>query len=58
MKARMRESTGSKEVKKCQLLDSLAEKVAGDLYLLTYSSPDEIFRVLENPFGNQTTIAL
>lgn len=42
------EPTGSKEVKKFQLLDSLDEKVARDLRLSTYSSSDEIFRVLEN----------
>ena len=50
--------TGSKEVKKFQLLDSLDEKVARDLRLSTYSSSDEIFRILENRFGNQATIAL
>lgn len=37
------ELTGSKEVKKFQLLDSLDEKVAIDLRLSTYSSTDEIF---------------
>ncbi|XP_049897103.1 uncharacterized protein LOC126388200 [Epinephelus moara] len=52
------EPTGSKEVKKFQLLDSLDEKVARDLRLSSYSSSDEIFRVLENRFGNQATIAL
>ena len=55
---RQGEPTGSKEVKKFQLLDSLDEKVARDLRLSTYSSSDEIFRILENRFGNQATIAL
>lgn len=52
------EPTGSKEVKKFQLLDSLEEKVARDLRLSTYGSADEIFRVLENRFGNRAAIAL
>ncbi|XP_061917836.1 uncharacterized protein LOC133659119 [Entelurus aequoreus] len=52
------EPTGSSEVKKFQLLDSLDEKVARELRLSTYSSADEIFRVLENRFGNQASIAL
>lgn len=52
------EPTGSKEVKKFQLLDSLDERVTRDLHLSLYNSSDEIFRVLENRFGNQATIAL
>lgn len=52
------EPTGSKEVKKFQLLDSLDERVAKDLRLSTYTSADEIFRVLENRYGNQATIAI
>ncbi|CAI5659844.1 unnamed protein product, partial [Oreochromis niloticus] len=52
------EPTGSMEVKKFQLLDSLDEKVAKDLRLSTYTSADEIFRVLENRYGNQATIAI
>lgn len=52
------EPTGSKEVKKFQLLVSLDEKVARELCLSTYNSSDEIIRVLENRFGNQATIAL
>lgn len=50
--------TGSKEVRKFQLLDSLEEKVARDLRLSTYGTADEIFRVLENRFGNKTAIAV
>ncbi|XP_014889418.1 uncharacterized protein LOC106948326 [Poecilia latipinna] len=52
------EPSGSKEVKKFQLLDSLDEKLAKDLRLSTYNSSDEIFRVLDNRFGNKATIAL
>lgn len=52
------EPSGSKEVKKFQLLDSLDEKVDKDLRLSTYNSSDEIFRVLDNRFGNKATIAL
>lgn len=52
------EPTGSMEVKKFQLLDSLDERVAKDLRLSTYTSADEIFRVLENRYGNQATIAI
>ncbi|KAK5862062.1 hypothetical protein PBY51_017494 [Eleginops maclovinus] len=52
------EPTGSREVRKFQLLDSLEEKVARDLRLSTYGTADEIFRVLENRFGNKTAIAL
>ncbi|CAI5671305.1 unnamed protein product [Oreochromis niloticus] len=52
------EPTGSMEVKKFQLLDSLDDKVAKDLRLSTYTSADEIFRVLENHYGNQATIAI
>lgn len=52
------EPSGSKEVKKFQLLDSVDEKVAKDLRLSSYNSSDEIFRVLDNRFGNKATIAL
>ena len=52
------EPTGSQEVRKFQLLDSLDDKVIRDLHLSTYSTAIEVFRVLENHFGNQTAIAL
>ncbi|CAI5644746.1 unnamed protein product [Oreochromis niloticus] len=52
------EPTRSMEVKKFKLLDSLDDKVAKDLRLSTYTSADEIFRVLENRYGNQATIAI
>lgn len=52
------EPSGSKEVKKFQLLDSLVEKITRDLRLTSYREADNIFRVLENRFGNQTAIAI
>ena len=55
---RQGEPTGSKEVKKIQLLGSLEDKVARDLRLSTYGTAEEIFRVLGNRFGNKTSIAL
>lgn len=55
---RQGEPTGSKEVKKFQLLDSLEGKVARDLRLSTYGTEDEIFCILENRFGDKTAIAL
>lgn len=55
---RQGEPTGSKEVRKFQLLDSLDEKIMRDLQLMTYKTADDIFRVLENRFGSQTAIAI
>lgn len=55
---RQGEPTGSKEVKKFQLLDSLDEKVMRDLRLMNYNTAGDIFRVLENRFGSQTAIAV
>lgn len=52
------EPTGSKEVKKIQVLDSLEERVVRDLRLTTYNTADDIFRVLENRYGNVTAIAI
>ncbi|XP_056127200.1 uncharacterized protein LOC130104596 [Rhinichthys klamathensis goyatoka] len=52
------EPTGSKEIKKYQLLDSVDEKTIRDLRLTTYTTAEDVFRVLENRFGNKTTIAL
>lgn len=52
------EPTGSKEVKKFQLLDSLDEKIMRDFRLMTYNTADDIFWVLENRFGSQTVIAI
>lgn len=50
---RQGELTGSKEVRKIQLLGSLEDKVVRDLRLSTYGTADEIFRVLENRYGNK-----
>uniref|UniRef100_A0A1A8UKK0 Golgi autoantigen, golgin subfamily a, 3 n=1 Tax=Nothobranchius furzeri TaxID=105023 RepID=A0A1A8UKK0_NOTFU len=55
---RQGEPTGSVEVKKIQLLDSIDGKISRDLHLSTYNTAQEIFRVLENRFGNKSTIAL
>lgn len=52
------EPTGSSEVKKIQLLNSVDEKIVKDLRLPSYKTADDIFRVLENRYGNKTTIAL
>lgn len=52
------EPSGSKEVKKVQLLDSIEEKITRDLRLTTYNTADDIFRVLENRYGNLTSIAI
>lgn len=55
---RQGEPTGSKEVKKFQLLDSLDERITRDLRLTAYNSAEDIFRVLENRFGNKVSIAI
>ena len=52
------EPTGSSEVKRVQLLDSLEDKITRDLHLTSYNTAEDIFRVLENQFGNRTTIAI
>lgn len=52
------EPTGSVEVKKFQLLDSVEERICRDLHLSTYNSAEDIFRVLQNRYGNKPTIAL
>lgn len=55
---RQGEPTGSAEAKKFQLLDSVDEKISSDLRLSTYNTAEDMFRVLENRYGNKTTIAL
>lgn len=45
------EPTGSKEVKKIQVLDSLNERIVRDLCLNVYNTADDILRVLENRYG-------
>ncbi|GAA6100468.1 uncharacterized protein LOC106583987 [Tachysurus ichikawai] len=52
------EPTGSVEVKKIQLLDSVDERICRDLPLSTYNTAEDMFRVLENRYGNKSTIAL
>ncbi len=49
--------TGSREVKKVQLLDYLDERITRDLRLTTYNTADDAFRVLENRYDYQTFIA-
>lgn len=55
---RQGEPTGSKEVKKFQLLDSLDERITQGLRLTAYNSAEDIFRVLENRYGNKVSIAI
>lgn len=52
------EPTESKEVRKFQFLDNLDDKITRDLRLTAYNTADKIFRVLENCFGNQTSVAI
>lgn len=55
---RLGEPSASAEVKKYQLLDSVDEKICGDLQLSPYRSTDDIFRVLQNRFGNKHSITM
>lgn len=55
---RQGEPSGSTEVKKIQLLNSVQEKKRKDLRLPTYNTADEIFGVLENRYGNKSTIVI
>ena len=55
---RQSEPTGSREVKKFQLLDSLDEGITRDLRLTTYNTAEDVFCVLGNRYGNQTAIAI
>ena len=55
---RQGEPTGSREVKKFQLFDSLDERITRDLRLTTYNTAEDVFPVLGNRYGNQTTIAI
>ncbi|KAL1249502.1 hypothetical protein QQF64_020507 [Cirrhinus molitorella] len=49
---------GEPEVKKIQLVDSIDEKIAKELRLSSYNTAADIFRVLENRYGNKITIAM
>lgn len=55
---RQGEPTGSKEVRKFQLLDSLDENMTRHLRLTAYNTAEDIFCVLENRYGNRTSIAI
>lgn len=52
------EPTGSPEVKKIQLLNSVDEKITKDLRLSSYTTAEDIFIVLENRYGHKYSIAL
>lgn len=55
---RQGETTGSAKKKRFQLLDSVDEKIRRDLRLSEYHIAEDIFGVLQNKFGNKSTIAL
>ena len=55
---RQGEPTGSAKVKKIQLLDSVEDKILKDLRLSTYNTAEEIFRVMQNRYGNKSAIAI
>lgn len=48
----------SAEVKKIQLLESVDDKISKDLRLSTYATANDMFRVLENRYGNKSTITV
>lgn len=52
------EPTGSVEVKKIQLLDNIDDRMCRDLRLSIYNTAEDIFQVLENRYGNKSTISL
>lgn len=52
------EPTGSPEVLKIQLLESVSEAIAKELRLSTYTTAADMFRVLDNRYGNKTTITV
>lgn len=41
-----------------ELLNSVDEKICRDLCLVTYNSTEDIFRVLQDSYGNKPTIAM
>ncbi|KAM9764604.1 uncharacterized protein ACNS7B_019486 [Menidia menidia] len=55
---RQGEPSGSAEVKKIQLLSSVEDEIMRDLRLSNYNTADEIFRVMENRYGNKSTIVI
>lgn len=54
---RQGEPSGSPEIKKLHRLDSLDGKIKQNLGLSNSISTDEIFRLLENRYGNKGRIA-
>lgn len=52
------EPTESVKVKNIQLVDNIDDKIAKELRLSSYNTAADIFRVLENPYGNKITIAM
>jgi len=52
------EPSGSVEVKKIQLLDSIDARIVKDLRLSSYNTAVEIFRVLQNRYGNNYAITM
>ncbi|XP_077457750.1 uncharacterized protein LOC144074933 [Stigmatopora argus] len=52
------EPTGSTEDRRLQLLESVDGRICRDLRLSTYQTAEDIFRMLENRFGNKTKIAM
>ncbi|XP_077457237.1 uncharacterized protein LOC144074602 [Stigmatopora argus] len=52
------EPTGSTEARRFQLLESVDGRICRDLGLSTCQTAEDIFRMLENRFGNKATIAL
>ncbi len=45
-------------MKKIQLVDSVDDRIAKELRLSSYNTAVDIFRVLENRYGNKITIAM
>lgn len=52
------EPSGSVEVKKIQLLDSIDVRIVKDLRLSSYNTAVDIFRVLQNRYGNNYAITM
>ncbi|KAJ8403542.1 hypothetical protein AAFF_G00348680 [Aldrovandia affinis] len=50
--------SGSPEVKKFQLLESVEETIVKDLRLASHNTAKDVFRVLENRFGNKNAITI
>lgn len=55
---RQGDASGSAEAKKLQLLDSVDERVCRDPQLSSYGSAEDIFRMLQNRYGNRQSIGM